>query len=165
MIEAGCLLNDIHRGQKLGIREYVQELGVPYTIIDVGWWMQFNLPVPPSPDLPQLAAMVNILYGTGEHKYLLTDLRHVGAWVARIVADPRTLNQAVIVWEDEVDINVAHEIGERESGDGDALKAKRIYVSALLLRTLSFRQRKLTNECHVGVRRGGEEAARRSRST
>ena len=32
--------------QKLGIREYVKGLGVGYTIIDVGWWMQICLPLP-----------------------------------------------------------------------------------------------------------------------
>ena len=60
---------------------------------------------------------------------LLINLEHIGTWVARIIADPRTLNQAVIAWEDEVTANVAHDIGERVSGDGDALKAQRFYVS------------------------------------
>ena len=48
--------------------------------------MQLYLPVPPSLDLPpQLIAMANSVYGTGEHKNLLTDLRHIGAWVARVI--------------------------------------------------------------------------------
>ena len=146
--------------QKLGIREYVKDLGIGYTIIDVGWWWQFCLPLPLRSGASAYAKAHSwTINGDGKHRNLGTNLDHIGTWVARIIVDPRTLNQAVIVWEDEVDINVAHEIGERESGDGDALKAKRIYVSALLLRTLSFRQRKLTNECHVGVRRGGEEVA------
>ena len=68
--------------------------------------------------------------GTGETPILLTYLGNIGTWVARIIADPRTLNQAVIVWEDEITANAVHDIGERISGDGEALKAKRIYVSA-----------------------------------
>ena len=72
--------------------------------------------------------------GDGERPNLLTNLDHIGTWVARIIADPRTLSQAVIVWEDEVTANVAHDIGVRASGEGDALKAKRIHVSASLSR-------------------------------
>ena len=102
---------------------------MPYTTIDVGWWMQFNLPVPPSPDLPQLAAMVNILYGTGEHKYLLTDLRHIGACVARVLADARTLNRAVVVWEDARTQAEAFEVGARFSGEEAHFRAEKTEVS------------------------------------
>ena len=131
MIEAGCFLNDIHRGQKLGIREYVQELGVPYTIIDVGWWMQFYLPLPlRSAVAPELKAMSWAVYRGGESRNLLTNLDHIGTYVARIVADPRTVNKAVIIWEDEVLQKDAHEIGARVSGDGDALRAQQIQVRA-----------------------------------
>ena len=95
--------------------------------------MQLYLPVPPSPDLPpQLIAMANSVYGTGEHKNLLTDLRHIGAWVARIIADPRTLNHAVMVWEDEVAQRDALEIGDRVSGKGEAFAATRGKVSVAL---------------------------------
>ena len=98
--------------------------------------MQLYLPVPPSPDLsPQLIAMANSVYGTGEHKNLLTDLRHIGAWVARIVADPRTLNHAVMVWEDEVAQRDALEIGDRVSGKGEAFAATRGKVSVALRRS------------------------------
>ena len=116
--------------QKLGIREYVKDLGIGYTIIDVGWWWQFCLPLP----LRSGAAERHKKHswkigGTGDIPMLLINLEHIGTWVARIIADPRTLNQAVIAWEDEVTANVAHDIGERVSGDGDALKAQRFYVS------------------------------------
>ena len=61
-------------------------------------------------------------------KTAVTDRQDVGRFVARIIADPRTLNHAVIIWEDEVAENAAHEIGERVSGEGDELKAKRVTV-------------------------------------
>ena len=63
---------------------------------------------------------------------LLTHLSDIGVWVARIIADPRTLNQAGIVWGDEITANAAHDIGERISGEWEALKAKRTYVSAMI---------------------------------
>ncbi|KAI0740576.1 NAD(P)-binding protein [Earliella scabrosa] len=116
---------------KLGIREYVKGLGVGYTIIDVGWWMQLFLPLPFRSAAPESAKQRSwTISGDGERPNLLTNLDHIGTWVARIIADPRTLNQAVIVWEDEVTANVAQDIGVSASGDGDALKAKRIHVSA-----------------------------------
>ena len=88
--------------------------------------MQLYLPVPPSPDLPpQLIAMANSVYGTGEHKNLVTDLRHIGAWVARIVADPRTLNRKVVIWDDERPVSAAHAAGERLSGEGGAMREMR----------------------------------------
>ncbi|RDX46057.1 NAD(P)-binding protein [Lentinus brumalis] len=115
---------------KFEIRDYLKELGVGHTIIDVGWWMQFYLPLPlRSNAAPRFKEMSWSIYGTGESKNLLTNLHHIGTWVARIIADPRTLNKNVIIWEDEVTQKDAHEIGARVSGDGDALREKRIYVS------------------------------------
>ncbi|KAI0706011.1 NAD-P-binding protein [Cerioporus squamosus] len=115
---------------KFDIREYLKQLGVGYTIIDVGWWMQFYLPLPlRSAVPPEVKAMTWAIHGTGESKNLLTNLHHIGTWVARIIADPRTLNKYVIIWEDVVKQKDAHEIGARVSGDGDALRAKRIQVS------------------------------------
>ncbi|KAI0705996.1 NAD-P-binding protein [Cerioporus squamosus] len=115
---------------KLDTREYLKELGVGHTIIDVGWWMQLYLPLPlRSTVAPDIKAMTWAIHGTGESRNLLTNLHHIGTWVARIVVDPRTLNKPVIVWEDEVKQKDAHEIGARVSGDGDALRAKRIHVS------------------------------------
>ncbi|RPD52588.1 NAD-P-binding protein [Lentinus tigrinus ALCF2SS1-6] len=116
---------------KFDIREYVKELGVGYTIIDVGWWMQFYLPLPlRSTGAPEAAlSWSRSLYGGGESKNLLTNLHHIGTWVARIIADPRTINKSVIVWEDEVLHKDTQELGARVSGDGDALRAKRVEVS------------------------------------
>ncbi|RPD57587.1 NAD-P-binding protein [Lentinus tigrinus ALCF2SS1-7] len=115
---------------KFDIRDFVKELGVPYTFIDVGWWMQFYLPLPlRSTVVPKVKAMTWSFYGTGESKNLLTNLHHIGTWVARIITDPRTINKAVIIWEEEVMQKDAHEIGARVSGDGDALRSKRIQLS------------------------------------
>ncbi|EIW53909.1 NAD-P-binding protein [Trametes versicolor FP-101664 SS1] len=114
---------------KLAIREFVKELGVPYTFIDVGWWMQLTLPLP-TRSASRLKPLTYQIHGPGDDKMLVTDIAHIGTYVARIVADPRTLYQAVIIWEDEVTQLEAHEIGERLSGEADVLKAKRVYITA-----------------------------------
>ncbi|KAJ8455414.1 hypothetical protein ONZ51_g12470 [Trametes cubensis] len=121
-------IRELH-DQKLAVRDFIKEVGVPYTFIDVGWWMQLSLPLPERSGGP-MKTRSHTVYGPGNDKTLVTDLKHIGTYVARVVADPRTLNQAVIIWEDEVTQLEAHEIGERVSGEGDALKAKRVYVSA-----------------------------------
>ncbi|KAI0644860.1 NAD-P-binding protein [Trametes meyenii] len=101
--------------EKLDIRDYVKELGIGYTFIDVGWWMQLLLPLPERSTVLWKQKTYEI-HHTGTQKVLVTDHRHIGTYVARIIADPRTLNQAVVIWEDEVAQLQAHEIGERRGG-------------------------------------------------
>ena len=103
---------------------------MPYTFIDVGLWMQLYLPLPLRSRAPQpTKEMTWSVDADGLARTLVTSIESIGTYVARILADPRTLNQAVIVWEDEVRQVDAHVLGERVSGEGDALKAKRIVVS------------------------------------
>ncbi|KAJ8501666.1 hypothetical protein ONZ51_g438 [Trametes cubensis] len=116
-----------HRNLRFGSSS--RSWGVPYTFIDVGWWMQISLPLPERSQSPMKEQSYTI-YGDGNNRMLVTNLNHIGTYVARIIADPRTLNHAVIIWEDEPTQLETREIGERVSGEGDALKAKRIYVSA-----------------------------------
>lgn len=116
--------------QKLGIREFIKEHGIPHTFIDVGWWMQIYLPIPlRSAAPPEFRALTYRIVGDGKTRILLTDNAHIGTFVARIVADPRTLNQAVIVWEDQASQLEAQEIGARVSGDGNKLKELYVHVS------------------------------------
>ncbi|KAI0645185.1 NAD-P-binding protein [Trametes meyenii] len=119
-------LRELH-DLKLGVRQFVQDLGIPYTFLDVGWWMQISLPLPKRSDM-YMKTKTHQIYGDGRSRFLVTDLHHIGTYVARIVADPRTLNRAVIIWEDELTQLGAHEIGERVSGEGDEMKAQRIHV-------------------------------------
>ncbi|PIL32964.1 hypothetical protein GSI_05082 [Ganoderma sinense ZZ0214-1] len=116
--------------EKLAIREYIKELGVPHTFIDVGWWMQLYLPLPVRSKVPQaVKEMTWGVCGDGAARNLVTHLEHIGTYVARILADPRTLGHAVIIWEDEVRQGDAHALAQRVSGEGDALRAGRIAMT------------------------------------
>ena len=66
----------------------------------------------------------------GSVRTLVTDRRRVGIYVARIIADPRTLNHAVMVWDDEPSQAEARELGVRLSGEGEAMKTKFVRVSS-----------------------------------
>ncbi|CCM04178.1 uncharacterized protein FIBRA_06340 [Fibroporia radiculosa] len=113
---------------KLDIREYVQKLGIGYTFIDIGWWMQLTVTgTTAHPSL--LGPWSEQVFDSGRKKQLLTNVDHVGPFVARIVADPRTLNHYVIVWEEEMTFTEAKDISERYSGECEALRAKRKLVS------------------------------------
>ena len=62
-----------------------------HTFIDVGWWMQYYLPLPLRSTLsPKAKEMAHVRPTGGAARNLLTNLHHIGTWVARILADPRT---------------------------------------------------------------------------
>ncbi len=88
------------------------------------------MPLPLRSNAPEFLKKItwSIVDG-GEVPSLLTDRDRIGIYVARIVADSRTLNRSVIVWDDEVTQLEAFELGERLSGEEDTLKAQRVYVS------------------------------------
>lgn len=61
----------------------------------------------------------------GNVRTALSDLRDVGRYVARIIADPRTLNKRVHVYNEVYTQNKVYELVERLTGE----KLHRKYVS------------------------------------
>ncbi|KAI0918061.1 hypothetical protein AcW1_007035 [Taiwanofungus camphoratus] len=120
-------VRDLH-DMKLEIRDFIKDLGLGYTFIDVGWWMQLCLPSS-STVRSYMGPLSHEFYGAGDKKMLATNADHIGDYVAKIVVDDRTLNQYVIIWEDEVTLAEAWEIAQKVSGEGDAMKAKTVHVS------------------------------------
>ncbi|EPS95753.1 NAD-binding protein [Fomitopsis schrenkii] len=102
-------VRDVH-DMKLEVREYIQKLTAEsggrsaYTFIDIGW----------------------VYYTSDDKPVLLTDVHHIGPWAARIVGDPRTVSQYVIVWEDELTLRDSREIAEAASGEAQALRERRV---------------------------------------
>ncbi|KAF4588029.1 NAD(P)-binding domain superfamily protein [Pleurotus pulmonarius] len=104
-------MNDI----KIGIHEYVKELGLPYTFIYVGWWLTFMWPTPHSEhntlDTPKFYA------GSKDQKLIYSTFPSIGKLVARIIADPRTINQTVVAHDGEITLRETWGIGERVTGE------------------------------------------------
>ncbi len=105
------------RAAKEDVFDHVRRLYLPYTMIDVGWWHQLSLPRAPSGRLDGVLPMPAELIGAGDRPMALTDVSDVGRFVARIVADPRTLNRLVFaygeVWtQNDIWAMVARETGE-----------------------------------------------------
>lgn len=91
---------------------------IPYTIIDVGFWYQLSIPRVPSGRLDYaLVLPLNELVAGGDAKNLLTDKRDIGTFVARILRDPRTINQKVICWGEEISQNEIVRVVEEKSGE------------------------------------------------
>ncbi|KAI0364822.1 hypothetical protein BV20DRAFT_973964 [Pilatotrama ljubarskyi] len=134
--------------QKLDIRELVKELGLPHTFVDVSWWMQLGLPLSARSKAPAaFQEWTYELHGICRQKMLLTDYRDIGAYVARIVTDPRTLIHAVIIWKDEVTEEKIHAIAERLSREGNDLKTKPTYVSgAEILKCIADGKKQLVED-------------------
>jgi len=112
---------------KIEIHEYIKSLGLNFTFIDIGWWMQITVPFSIHSKSP-IAHMSYEIHGDGKKKNLVTNLENVGKWVARIVADERTLNRSVIIWDDEITWQEAKEIGVKASGEGEDMRKKLVYV-------------------------------------
>ncbi|KAF5328036.1 hypothetical protein D9758_011128 [Tetrapyrgos nigripes] len=90
--------------QKLDVREYVKASGIGYTFIDVGFWYQLHLMYTDVKKayVPWLYEASRYVYNGGVVKTAYTDLADIGKFVARIVTDPRTLNQYVFAWGEEI---------------------------------------------------------------
>ncbi|KAM0202652.1 hypothetical protein ACHAPA_009392 [Fusarium lateritium] len=89
------------RDNKETIMDHIQRLHLPFTVIDVGWWYQISLPRLSSGRIDRNLFLYNTaIGGNGEVPCARTDSRDVGVYVARIIADPRTLNQKVFAYTD-----------------------------------------------------------------
>ncbi|KAI4521103.1 NAD(P)-binding protein [Schizophyllum commune Loenen D] len=120
------LLND----KKLAVRDYIKELGLNHTFIEVGLWYQVLLPYPPSYTDNPVAHASRQYRGPGNIPCAATDLDNIGVFVARIINDPRTLNKTVFVWEDQVTVADLFRIAEAKCGDAEGLRKATIKLSA-----------------------------------
>ncbi|KAL8294466.1 hypothetical protein RB597_007863 [Gaeumannomyces tritici] len=111
----------------MGMREKKEEIvnhirlrRLPYTVVDVAWWYQ-NLPyrvpsgrtdyivVPPMDDAR--------LWGDGSTPIAFSDIHSIGPHAARILADPRTLNKHVHVYDQVLSSHQVVDALEELSGE------------------------------------------------
>ena len=69
--------------------------------------------------------------GSGNVPFAVTDLFHIGDYVRRVIADERTLNQTVFIWEDEVTLNKTWAVAVAKLGDAVLQKKKVVSPHAL----------------------------------
>ncbi|KAM0426092.1 hypothetical protein ACHAPT_008723 [Fusarium lateritium] len=116
------------REKKEDILNYIKKLRLPYTYIDAGWWYQLTLPRLPSGRLDYALPAYDSesrIGADGNVPSALADIRDVGRYVARIIADPRTLNKKVHVYSEVFTRNQVYDIVEKHSGE----KLDREYIT------------------------------------
>ncbi|KAF7329630.1 Glycoside hydrolase family 33 protein [Mycena kentingensis (nom. inval.)] len=130
------------RDEKQRVYEHIFKLHLPYTIIDVGFWHQISFPLVPSGrfDAANATPWSQRIHAGGTARNMLTDLRDVGRYVARIIKDERTLNKYVVTYSDVLTENEIFAIAEEVSGEKivereylskDELVAKHTHFTAL----------------------------------
>lgn len=106
------------RDDKEEIYKYIKEIGLPYTVVDVGYWYQISFPRLPSGrvDYAMMAPNSNI-HGDGEAPNILTDKRDIGRFVARIITDERTVDQYIYACGEVLTENQIFAMMEEVSGE------------------------------------------------
>lgn len=124
----------------------IKRLALPYTIIDVGYWHQLSFPRVPSGrvDYALLMPDSTTIHGDGTAPNILSDLRDVGRYVARIIADPRTLNKSVYGWSDVLTENEIFALAEEISDE----KVEREYVREKYMMSLHRVHNELTEHAY-----------------
>lgn len=98
--------------------DHVKLLYLPYTVIDIGWWYQLSHPSLPSGEIKvQAEYSITRIIGDGNTRWALTDNRDIGKIVAKVIADPRTLNKSVFGYGEVHTQNHLWEILEKVSGE------------------------------------------------
>ncbi|KAB8075700.1 hypothetical protein BDV29DRAFT_189966 [Aspergillus leporis] len=115
----------VMRDEKEVVYQHIRKLSLPYTVIDVGVWHQVAFPTLPSGrvDYASFYRPSTAIHAGGDAPMLLTDLRDIGHFVARIVNDERTLNQYVYTWSDVLTYSTAEEIEASIERVKSAIKA------------------------------------------
>ncbi|KAJ8071882.1 hypothetical protein OCU04_002190 [Sclerotinia nivalis] len=114
------------RDEKEEVHKHIRKLFLGYTFIDVGFWYQLSFPRLPSgkTDGAIFPGMEVPLHGDGKVPNLVTDIRDIGKFVARIVNDERTLNKYVYGWGDILTDSQIYDVMEEVSGE----KLDRVYI-------------------------------------
>ncbi|KAJ7501031.1 hypothetical protein B0H11DRAFT_1908344 [Mycena galericulata] len=107
------------RDSKEEVYQQIWKLFLPYTIIDVGFWHQLSFPTLPSGrvDYAAITRPKIDIHAGGSAPTMLTDLRDIGAFVARIIRDARTLNKFVVTYSDVLSENEIFALMEEMSGE------------------------------------------------
>lgn len=95
-------------------------LGIPYTIIDVGYWYQISFPSLPSGRVDYASVYGSKYYdidGNPEQKTALIDRNDIGRFVARVIVDERTLNKSILCYGDVISQNEIFQMLEEKSGE------------------------------------------------
>ena len=88
---------------------------MPYTFVEVGWWLHQLFPYPHS--IPGSIVVPKHYAGDPHQKTLVSTMDSIGVFMARIIADPPTLNNTVVIHDGEACVAETWEIAEKVTGE------------------------------------------------
>ncbi|KAL4258583.1 NAD(P)-binding domain superfamily protein [Pleurotus pulmonarius] len=100
---------------KFEIRDYIQELGLAYTFIEVGTWLYVMLPPLHSAKDTLLTLKSHPAYT--RQRTIYSTIATIGKMVPLIIADPRTLNRTVVAHDGEITLEETWKIAEKVTGE------------------------------------------------
>ncbi|KAL0062235.1 hypothetical protein AAF712_010917 [Marasmius tenuissimus] len=107
-----------YQDMKVRTQKFIINNNIPYTFIYVEVWPDGILPLPHSVDGgPAWNFFQKQFHGSGKVKAAWTALERVGDFVARIISDPRTLNQTVLTWDGEVTYDEMYSVASKLTGE------------------------------------------------
>ncbi|KIY66232.1 NAD(P)-binding protein [Cylindrobasidium torrendii FP15055 ss-10] len=119
---------------KLDVREFIKELGLPYTFIEVGWWIVNMFPYAHA--IPESLLAQKNYVGDQQTKQIISTFSTIGSLTPKVVNDPRTLNQTVLIHDGEMTTAEGYELGSKITGE-DFSDYKRIPDETVLEDTKS----------------------------
>lgn len=107
------------KDRKLDILAAIQRAHLPYTVIAAGCWFQVWVPRVPSgrSDHARSLFIDHRIVGDGTVRFALMDMMDIGRYVARIVADPRTINRCVLAYTEVLSMNEIWDVMANASGE------------------------------------------------
>ncbi|KAL0057042.1 hypothetical protein AAF712_016334 [Marasmius tenuissimus] len=103
---------------KVRTQNYIIDNNIPHTFIQVGMWPDASFPFPHAVNGDLIANSFQKQFnGPGNVKTSWTALERVGEFVARIIADPRTLNKTVHTWDGEFTLDEAYALASKLTGE------------------------------------------------
>ncbi|KAK1221109.1 hypothetical protein PQX77_016087 [Marasmius sp. AFHP31] len=107
-----------YQDMKVRTQKFIIDNNVPHTFIQVGIWPDATFPFPHAVDGDPIANyMQKQFHGSGNVKTSWTATERVGEFVARIIADPRTLNKTVHTWDGEFTLDEAYALARKLTGE------------------------------------------------
>jgi hypothetical protein len=104
--------------QKEDVLDHIKRIYLPYTVIDVGWWYQISAPRLPSGRIDYAISFPSDrIAGDGTVPVARTHLKDIGRYVAKIIADPRTLNKMVFAYSEVSSQSQVFDTLEKVSGE------------------------------------------------
>ncbi|KAL7945200.1 hypothetical protein V8C42DRAFT_72867 [Trichoderma barbatum] len=135
---------------KEDIIDHLKRLYLPYTIIDVGWWYQISVPAVPSGRTDGMFLMPqHTIVGSGDIPWARIDARDIGRYVARIIADERTLNKYVFAYAELSSQNEG--VAWMEELSGETVESAHLSEEKIEIQLAELRNSPVANNFSLGI--------------